>query len=81
MMNLLKNSDSFNFAFQNEAYFCNYCRKGKIRPIQFSLKQAIINCDNIDCESYLEKRPWECIITRPLSASSSLCKCKYNFLF
>ncbi|RXG53282.1 hypothetical protein Avbf_09633 [Armadillidium vulgare] len=70
----VKFSFSNSVSIKNEGYMCNTCKVGKVRPIQFSLKQAIVNCDNLDCDSYLEKWPWECVITRPILNSSDLCK-------
>nr|XP_045609903.1 uncharacterized protein LOC123765416 [Procambarus clarkii] len=48
----------------NLGHPCSHCREGRVRPFQFSLDQAILRCDNTECDSLLVSPPWESIINR-----------------
>ncbi|XP_066938145.1 serine-rich adhesin for platelets-like isoform X2 [Macrobrachium rosenbergii] len=45
-------------------YLCQHCGKGLVRPIQFSFDEAVVTCDNEDCESRLDVSPWSCVVNR-----------------
>ncbi|XP_068221007.1 serine-rich adhesin for platelets-like isoform X2 [Palaemon carinicauda] len=48
-------------------YLCQHCGQGHIRPIQFSYDEAVLTCDNEDCDSHLDVSPWSCIVNRNIS--------------
>ncbi|KAK7074132.1 hypothetical protein SK128_012791 [Halocaridina rubra] len=45
---------------------CEHCKQGRVRPFQFNWKQAVVTCDNADCELRLDVSPWDCIVDHPL---------------
>lgn len=48
----------------NFGHPCSHCREGCVRPFQFSLDQAVLRCDNTECESLLISSPWQNVINR-----------------
>ncbi|XP_042870559.1 uncharacterized protein LOC122252252 isoform X2 [Penaeus japonicus] len=48
-------------------HLCKTCGEGRVRPFQCSLDQAVVRCDNADCDSYLETPPWECVIRQTIT--------------
>ncbi|XP_047494817.1 uncharacterized protein LOC125042985 isoform X2 [Penaeus chinensis] len=47
---------------------CKTCGEGRVRPFQCSLDQAVVRCDNADCDSYLEIPPWDCVIKHTITS-------------
>ncbi|ROT71701.1 hypothetical protein C7M84_009969 [Penaeus vannamei] len=48
-------------------HLCKTCGEGRVRPFQFSVDQAVVRCDNADCDSYLEVPPWDCVIRQTIT--------------